>query len=140
MTKKRHVLIVRCSDGLTTRPPELIGTILHQIRVPGGILFPNLCEQQNGEDPDVVGRLLSAMLFSIETMVRLKSPDEIVLMSHDPCGAALAMNLTETDVSTAYLEWAVRIREHFPHIPVTIIHERHCRDGHWREPHIAVAA
>lgn len=80
------------------------------------------------------------MLFSIETMIRLKSPDEIVLMSHDPCGAALAMNLDTTAVHTVHTNWAARLREHFPTIPVTLIHERHCRDGHWREPHTEIAA
>jgi hypothetical protein len=122
---------------MTTTPTT--DTIDDEIRLPGGILFPSLCAEHF--ERNVVAKLLRiAMHFAIKTMVRLKNPDEIILMAHDPCGAALAMKLSPERSVAVHLEWMDILRNQFPTLTITLLHEEHCAVGDWRHPHKVIAA
>ncbi|MFM2423954.1 MAG: hypothetical protein RLZZ70_343 [Candidatus Parcubacteria bacterium] len=135
--KKKRRLVIRCSDGMTTTPND--ASIDDEIRLPGGILFPSLCAQQFKRK--VVTKLLRIALdFAIKTMVKLKDPDEIVLMAHDPCGAAFALQLSHEHIVQVHTEWETKLREAFPNIKILLMHEEHCAAGEWRKPHRHLAA
>ncbi len=69
------------------------------------------------------------MFYAIEVMVDLKSPDEIILMGHTPCGAAEAMSLDGEDIKTIHMAWQELLQRRFPTIPVVVLFERHSACG-----------
>lgn len=137
MPNRKNVLKIRCSDGRSRKPDEIRGHFIHQVRLPGGILFPDLCAQQfTGTRRFVVSKLLRrVLLYAIDVMVPLKSPDEIILMSHTPCGAAEAINFSDDEMKAAYIEWGKLLQRRFPSIPVRVIHERHSACGEHHDGH-----
>ncbi len=141
--RTRHTVRVCCSDGAQTKPDEIRGTFVHEIREPGGILFPNLYARHSGQtDPAVVAELLRVgtemLLFKIDTMVKFKSPDEIILMAHDPCAAAGVLGMTTEEVQAAYLAWEERLKHRYPSTYVHTFFEEHSLCGNHRKPHVRV--
>lgn len=151
MTDKKHILKIRCSDGLTTKPNAIRGNFIHEIRLPGGVLFPDLCSHtrcgcgQTSEKERNVFRYMSDQVFSlavkgifhfaVEVMVRLKEPSEIVLMAHAPCGAALTMGMSHDHVLEAHRQWQKKLQSWYPTIPVAVYVEKHSPCGEFREGH-----
>ncbi len=134
-SNKKNVLKIRCSDGRSRKPDDIRGNFIHQIRLPGGILFPDLCAQQFSHPLKraVVSKLLRrAQLFAIDVMVNLKAPETIYIMSHCNCGAAEAIGVTDAEVKVRHAAFAAELRTRFPHIPVVALHERHsiCGEHH----------
>jgi hypothetical protein len=141
--RTRHIVRVCCSDGAQSKPEQIRGSFVHEIREPGGILFPNLYARHSGHsDPNVVAELLRVgtdmLLFKIDTMVKFKSPDEIVLMAHDPCAAAGVLDMTTEEVEVAYLEWEEKLRQRYPDTSVYTLLEPHSPCGNHRKPHVRV--
>lgn len=60
---RRNRLKIRCSDGRSRKPDRLRGDFIHEIRLPGGILFPDLCAQQFKKT--VVSKLLRRAVVGI---------------------------------------------------------------------------
>lgn len=138
-TEKRSVLKIRCSDGLTSKPQALkcSQVFVHEVRLPGGILFPDLCTAHFNKK--VVVRLLrTVMLFAIKKMVEIKTPTEIILMAHDPCGTASILGMDKKQVLQAHLKWQKTLQVHYPNIKVTVMFEEHSACGSERKPHICV--
>jgi len=124
---KRNILYIRCSDGRSKRPEELNGHWVHQIRLPGGILFPELCSKHEGV---LLRPLIKSIVgFAIRIMIRLKQPDEIILASHDDCGAAADVGLDTEQVKRKHRSLGERLKAEFPHIKVSVLHEKHCESG-----------
>jgi hypothetical protein len=136
---KKQVLKIRCSDGRSRKPDELHGHFVHQVRLPGGVLFPDLCAMHfftGTHQQKVASKLLRRVLmYAIRVTIDLKSPSEIILMSHTLCGAAGVLGLSEEDVKNAYIEWGESLKKHFPHIPVRVLHERHSECGEHHQGH-----
>lgn len=138
MSSRKEVLKIRCSDGRSRKPDEIRGNFIHQIRLPGGILFPDLCAQQfeNKFKRAVVSKLLRRVqLFAIEVMITLKSPETIYLMSHNHCGAAKAIGVTDEEMKRAHVAYAELLRKRFPHIAVVVLHDRHSECGEYHDGH-----
>jgi hypothetical protein len=121
-TSKRNILYIRCSDGRSQRPPDIRDHCVHQIRLPGGILFPELCSNHEGHILKPLIREI--MMFAINIMIKLKSPDEIVLASHDDCGAAIDIGLDVDDVKNKHKSLGEKLRKQFPLIKVRVLHEK----------------
>jgi proteasome lid subunit RPN8/RPN11 len=127
---KKEILKIRCSDGRSRKPGDIRGNWVHEIRQPGGILFPDLCalsisgSEQTSE---------MTMLFAIDTMVALKKPEEIILVYHTHCGAADVMNFSESDVRNKHLAWKKRLSERYPGVTVRVLKESHseCGENHF---------
>jgi hypothetical protein len=136
---RSHVVMLCCADGLITHLPEFEGKVVHEVRVPGGILFAKFCAENSGRCQEEVRSVLE---FAVETMVSLKNPDEIVIMAHSPCGAAINLGLTEVEIVDAHEMWRERLQNSFPNILVRTLIEHHSPCGENREPHkpLAVAA
>jgi hypothetical protein len=135
---KGNVLKIRCSDGRSRKPDEIRGDFIHQIRLPGGILFPDLCAQQfkNRWKRAVVSKLLRRVqMFAIEVMVNLKSPKKIYVMSHNHCGAAEAIGVSDAQARRAHKEFAQELQNRFPHIPVIALHDLHSECGEYHNGH-----
>jgi hypothetical protein len=144
---RRNILKIRCSDGRSRKPDYIRGNFIHEIRLPGGILFPDLCAQQFKKTVvskllrrAVCGILRRVMVYAIDIMVNLKAPDEIILMAHTPCGAAQVINLSEEAVKTKHLEWQNRLQKRFPTIPVIVLFEKHSECGEHHEGYEHIAA
>lgn len=151
MPDKKHILKIRCSDGLTTKPSAIRGNFIHEIRLPGGVLFPDLCshtrcgcDQTSERERGVFRHMTDVVLdlavkgffhFAVDIMVRLKEPDEIVLMAHCPCGAAQAMGMSHDQVIIAHRRWQKKLQAWYPHIPVEVYVEKHSPCGEFREGH-----
>lgn len=135
-SNKKSVLKIRCSDGRSRKPDAIRGNFIHQIRLPGGILFPDLCAQQfqNPWKKAVVSKLLRrAQLYAIDVMVELKSPETIYIMSHCNCGAAEAIGFGDEVVKARHAAFAEELRKRFPSIPVVALHERHSACGEYHD-------
>ncbi len=142
---KRHIVRVCCSDGFNTKPSAIRGNVIHEIRNPGGILFPNLYARDvGGTDPNVVTELLrigdAILVRHIDTMVRLKTPSEIILQAHSPCAAANMLGLSVADVHRIHTEWEMRLRELYPSIHISTWFEEHSACGCERKAHVLVHA
>lgn len=138
MTSKGNVLKIRCSDGRSRKPDEIRGNFIHQIRLPGGILFPDLCAQQfqNKWKQAVVSKLLRrAQMFAIEVMINLKSPEKVYVMSHNYCGAAEAIGVCDAKAREAHASFAKELQRRFPHIPVVALHDLHSESGEYHHGH-----
>lgn len=136
-TTKKQVLKLRCSDGLTTKPNILHDRIVHEIRLPGGILFPELCAAHFHRKV-VVKLLRKVMLFAIQKLIDLKNPDEIILMAHDPCGTASILEMDRNQVFSAHLAWQKTLQKQYPHLPVRVMFEEHSACGTSRQPHFYI--
>lgn len=130
---KKNILYIRCSDGRSKRPLELQEHCVHQIRLPGGILFAELCAKHEGRLMRVL--LEGAFMFAIEIMMKLKSPDEIILASHHDCGAASDIGLDTDQVKRKHASLGTKLRKKFPNITVTVLHEAHSEDGDGEHEH-----
>ncbi len=134
--RKKEILKIRCSDGRSRKPGDIRGNWVHEIRQPGGILFPDLCalsiagSEQTSE---------MTMLIAIDTMVQLKKPEEIILVYHTHCGAADAIGVSEADIKTKYLAWKKRLSERYPSITIRILKESHseCGENHFGHEELA---
>lgn len=136
-TQKPDTLYIRCSDGRTRRPENIQEHCVHQIRPPGGILDPDYKEKFFPRRLES-GVLHELLLFEIETMVKLKAPQRIVVASHNHCGAGQALGLTLKEIKEKHQEWGRLLRKRFPHIPVEVLHERHSECGLQHEGHEVV--
>lgn len=158
---RRDILKTFCCDGRNRKANEFIHDLVHEIRLPGGILFPDLCAHslpgnmqtsEMSDDPvqvlinNKIKELLPRMRkenayvfgeiilwFAINTMVCLKEPEEIVLVFHTHCGAAESMNMSEDEVFAKMLFWKRQISDMYPHIPVRILREAYsvCGESHF---------
>lgn len=136
---KRHVLKIRCSDGFTRKPLDLRGHCVHEIRLPGGILFADLCAQHVPKRRRVVSKLLQmAIRHAVTVMVSLKNPEEIILIAHTHCGAAEALALDTNANIERHAAWAAKLRTQFPHITVSVRFERHSVCGTEHHGHEAI--
>lgn len=167
MASRENVLLIYCSDGRGRKPHEIRGNVNHAIRLPGGLLFPNLCassltgDEQTFEMSAPISRdikqrinlLLGSvtpstgfaigelvLLLAIETMVRLKNPTQIILMYHSYCGAADSLRLGAEDIRTTYLRWKDMLGQHFPLIPITVTFDSHSSCGAEHFGHEVIAA
>jgi hypothetical protein len=124
---------------MTTKPRQLYGYWVNQIRLPGGILFVDLCARElatpRWTKPLVSELLRRVLMFAIDVMVKLKSPDVIALLAHEPCGAGNALGLSPTEVNARHRHWQQLLKERYPHIDVRCFCEPHSDCGHHREPH-----
>ncbi len=141
--RRRHVVRICCSDGSQSKPESIRGTLVHEIRDPGGILFPNLYARHCGQtDPTVVAELLrigdDILFFKIDMMVNVKGPDEIVLMAHDPCAAAKMLGITTEEVKNFYLDLEEKLKERYKDSYVHTVFEEHSLCGNHRKPHVRV--
>ena len=137
MNSKEHVLVIRCSDGMTSKPEQIKKYWAHEIRLPGGILFSDLYARENSR-ADAHELLRNMIDYAIETMVTLKSPCRIYLMAHNPCGAAGALGLDDQVVTEKLNRWQERIFDWFS-IPVEVIFEAHSECGMRRTPHLLLS-
>ena len=137
-TTRRNILYIRCSDGRSRRPESIREHCVHQIRAPGGILNPLYRAQNTTTD---VSEEALAVLFleDIETMVKLKNPDEIIVASHHDCGAAAALGYTHEEILQRHRVFGFELRERFQHITVTVMHETHSECGEYDHVHQMVA-
>jgi carbonic anhydrase len=74
-------------------------------------------------------------MFAIEVMVNLKSPDKIYLMSHNHCGAAQAIGVSDGEMKRAHAEYGDMLRKRFPHITVIVLHDLHSECGEYHNGH-----
>jgi hypothetical protein len=159
---KEDVLQIRCSDGRSRKANHIRDHLVHDIRLPGGVLFPDLCaysllgsEQTfemsspiqaeiqskikelisliTPETGRVIGELV--LLLSIRTMVDLKKPKKILLVYHNHCGAAEAINFTEVEVRNKLAFWRGKLGTFFPTIEVSILRETHSACGEHHHGH-----
>lgn len=72
---------------------------------------------------------------AIEVMIRLKSPEKIYLMSHNYCGAAEAIGVSDDQMKRAHAEYGELLKKRFPHIPVIVLHECHSECGEHHDGH-----
>jgi hypothetical protein len=119
---KRSILYIRCSDGRSRRPAEIRGHCVHQIRLPGGVLNADFKSQLTRTSIGLQ-ELRKLTISDIRTMIDLKNPDEIILASHQNCGAADALGLCHEEVMVRYYEWKTLLGQEFPGIPISVIHE-----------------
>jgi hypothetical protein len=133
---KRNILYIRCSDGRSRRPENIRNHCVHQIRLPGGILFPELCAKNEAQLMRPLVEMV--VMFAITTMIRLKKPDEVILASHDDCGAATDIGLDTTKVKRKHASLGTKLRKKFPNTTITVLHEKHCESGenHYGHEHI----
>ena len=118
----RNILYLRCSDGRSRRPEDIRGHCVHQIRLPGGVLNADFCSCKT-DTPVSVEDLRELTMIQIRTMVGLKNPDEIILASHDRCGAADALGLTHLEVVSRHEDWKRVLEAEFPDISISVVHE-----------------
>ncbi len=132
MTSTDDALYIRCSDGRTKRPDNILDKCTHQIRVPGGVLDPQYMKMSCTVDItlEVHEELLK---HRIRTMVAIKNPRKIIFASHAHCGAGAALGLDEAEIKRIHKKWAIWARSEFPHIDVEQIHENHTECGFSRE-------
>ncbi len=138
---KRNILKIRCSDGRSRKPQAVREHFVHDIRLPGGILFADLCGQHFKRR--VVDKLVRrAILYAVEVMVGLKKPDQVLVVAHSPCGAAEQLGLSEGAVIAAHRAWATRLKLRYPHLTVEVMIERHsdCGEHHHGHEVIPIAA
>jgi hypothetical protein len=137
VNSQESVLKIRCSDGLTTQPPEIREKIVHEIRLPGGILFPDFCAFADLYN----GAQTSEKMFhlAIEAIIDLKRPRQIILMAHTHCGAAMRIGLSDESVIEKHHDWQRRLQGLYPDTAVRVFYEKHSacgnvRDGHFEFP------
>lgn len=135
MTKKQDVLQIRCSDGRSRKSHEIRSNWVHEIRHPGGILFPDLCALAN---PGSEQTAEMSLLFAIDTMVQLKKPSEIICVFHTHCGAADAIGLTAQEIHAKHILWQDKLAKRYPDIKVRILHEAHSECGEYHHGHTEV--
>ncbi len=119
---RRNILYLRCSDGRSRRPEDIREHCVHQIRLPGGVLNADFCSCKT-DTPVSLEDLRELTMIHIRTMVSLKNPDEIILASHDRCGAADALGLTHKEVVSRHKEWQRVLEAEFPDISISVVHE-----------------
>ena len=132
------ILRITCSDGAVSKPNDIRGHTVHELRWPGGMLFP-LFAEANLAGENILEHQIEVLLLAIDTMVSLKSPVRIILMEHDPCRAAQALGMTADVIRQNYLTWAKVLSARYPGIPVEVIHEEHSACGKHRIPHKKIA-
>jgi carbonic anhydrase len=126
------VLYIRCSDGRTKRPDNILDKCTHQIRVPGGVLDADYMAMTFTEKlPEGVHE--RQLMHRIKTMMGLKVPKKVIVASHAHCGAATALGYNQRKVTAVHKEWVKRIQELYPDAEVTDIHENHSECGFHRE-------
>ena len=91
-----------------------------------------LYRAQNTKQNVSIEVLTALFLEDIETMVHLKNPDEIIVASHHDCGAAAALGLTHQEILQQHEDFGLKLRELFPDITITVMHEMHslCGEHH----------
>ncbi len=163
MPSRDNVLHIYCPDGRSRKPNEVRGKLNHAIRLPGGLLFPNLCassllgDEQTFEmsapiDIEIkkrIDRLMYSItpengfaigelviLLATREMVRLKNPVRIILMTHTHCGVAIALGLSEAEICDIYATWQRVLQSCFPDIPVEIKLDLHCETGENHDGHV----
>ena len=82
------------------------------------------------------------MLYAVEVMIEIKTPEEVILMAHTHCAAAGVIGLCDADVKNTYLEWGLRLQKLFPYIQVRVLYERHseCGEHHFGHEELSQAA
>ena len=130
--KIEDALYVRCSDGRTKRPDNIVEKCVHQVRKAGGVLNALFKFRFSRVKMSLADRE-DDQLEDIETMIGLKNPKKIIVASHAHCGAAQALNLNHEDVVAHHNDWADRIRARYPNIEVEVVHEWHTECGTNRE-------
>ncbi len=163
---RKDVLQIRCSDGRSKTAQHVRDDLVHEIRLPGGPLFPDFCahsirgseqtfEMSSPIDTDiqdkinelrtlitpetglVIGELV--LLLAIKTMVTLKNAKVILLVYHNHCGAAEAIGLSELEVRAKLQFWRDKLARYYPSIEVTIFRETHSECGEHHHGHEEVS-
>ncbi len=169
MPGRENVLYVTCIDDRIKIPEELKGQRVNQLRLPGGILFPDLCAhsflggEQTFEMKIPVGTAMRrhivqmmnrmdkttahtigelVLLFSVDAIVGLKNPTRIYLATHSHCGAANIIGFNEADKVSRLLKYRVHFQQAYPDIDVRILNEEHseCGEHHMGHKDITVHA
>ncbi len=162
MPDRRNVLYIRCCDGRSRNFPELEGCLIHEIRLPGGVLFPDLCAhslargEQTFEMKIPVGnpmrqRIVQMMnrmdettaltigqlvlTFAVDAVMGLKNPTQIYIASHNHCGAANLIGFNEADTHRKLVEYKVLLQQSYPNVDVKILSERHSECGEYHMGH-----
>lgn len=132
MLNTDDVLYIRCADGRTKRPDNILGLCAHQERTAGGVLNAYFKARFSRVKLSLEDRIDDQME-DYETMIGLKKPSKVILASHAHCGAAGALGYTHEEVHTIHEEWAQRIRDFYLGVEVEVVHENHSTCGHHRE-------
>ena len=162
MPDRRNVLYIRCCDGRSRNFPELEGCLIHEIRLPGGVLFPDLCAhslaggEQTFEMKIPIGNPMrrhivpwmnkmdketalaagqSMLMFAVDAVMGLKKPTQIYLASHNHCGAANLIGFNEVDTNTKLVEYKVLLQQVYPDVEVKILSEKHSECGEYHMGH-----
>jgi len=159
---KDDTLQIRCSDGRSRKANHIRCDWVHEIRLPGGILFPDLCAHSltgreqtfamsapidadietkmeelfsliTPETGRVIGELI--LLLAIKTMVDLKKPRKILLVYHSHCGAADTIGLSEFDVRAKLQAWRDNLKSYYPTAEVSLLRETHSECGEHHHGH-----
>ena len=164
MPMRKNVLLIYCSDGLSRKPAGVRGNINSAIRMPGGLLFPDLCakslikgDEQTFEmstpiDREIQERINSLMktmtpenalvigelviLLAVKAMFEIKNPSELILMPHTHCGAAKSLDFCDDIISRKYAYWKGIFHRTFPGIPIGIKLDQHCPSGENHAGHV----
>ena len=136
---RRNILYLRCSDGRSRRPEDIRGHCVHQIRLPGGVLNADFCSCKTDTSVSLPD-LRELTMIHIRTMVGLKNPDEIILASHDRCGAADALGLSHAEVVSRHEDWKQMLEAEFPDISITVVHEELPVEDETERRHIYLAS
>lgn len=130
-SQKEHLVLVRCSDGRIKVPREFKNDyIIHPISLPGGPIAHEL-SSVTGNDGE---KTLEVLMWSIETMVNIKSATRIVLVAHSHCAAGGMVGYDDPGLEEACMRFALQLGKHFPKIRVTVFVDKHSECGQYREP------
>ncbi len=157
MPTRKNVLLIYCSDGRSRKPDVVRGNINNAIRMPGGLLFPDLCakslikgDEQTFEmsapiDKEIherINRLIKTItpengliigelviLTAVKAMFDIKNPVKMILMPHTHCGGAQSLAFCDDMVLRKYIYWQDILSRCFPGTPIEIKIDRHCETG-----------
>lgn len=125
------IVWLACSDGRAS-VPGLSGASLHEIRVPGGVLCPEL-----GTAGTLNERIVD-LVSCVKTMVRIKEAAMVVISLHDHCAAQKdILKLEDEDVVRRAVEFVQALKDGGVDVDIHIVHKHHCERGShlgWRLP------
>ena len=129
-SQKEHLVLVRCSDGRIQVPSEFNHYYVHPISMPGGPIAPEL-SSVTGNDGE---KTLEVLMWSIDTMVQLKSASRIVLVAHSHCAAAGIVGRDDKKLEDACMRFALELGKKYPMVRVTVFFDQHSECGQYRQP------
>ncbi len=144
--KRKDVLCIRCSDSRSRLPrklrflqwfnwlPWLPFVSVHEIRKPGGVTN-TYYRARNTKQELPLEKFKALLIENIDVMVKIKDVNEIVIISHNLCGAADALGFTCEDTLQSNIDFVQKIKELYPTVKITVLHETHSASGLWHYGH-----